>query len=74
VPKKAQKEIDELENKERLRLLLVMTLLSSNPFVGKKLKGEYSGIYSYCVWPYRILYEIRKKEPFVLLVKIGHRQ
>jgi len=65
-----QKEIDELKGKERLRLLLAMTVLSSNPFVGKKLKGEYSGIYSYRVWPYRILYEIRKKELVVLYENI----
>jgi len=48
--------------------------IALDPFVGKKLKGEYENQYSYRVWPYRIIYEIRKNELVVLVIRVGHRQ
>lgn len=74
IPKKVQKEIDRIDEKYKVRLLLALKLLEEDPFAGKKLEGEYRGQWSYRVWPYRIIYEIIKNELVVLVVHVGHRQ
>jgi mRNA interferase RelE/StbE len=58
----------------RPRVLQALEALASDPLLGKPLVGELKGLRSYRVWPYRILYEIRKRELIVLVVRIGHRQ
>ncbi|HUD08974.1 MAG TPA: type II toxin-antitoxin system RelE/ParE family toxin [Candidatus Saccharimonadales bacterium] len=70
----AQKKLDKLPKADYHRVLAAFSILSHNPFIGKKLKGEYAGSYSYRVWPYRIIYDIYKKELLVLVVRVGHRQ
>jgi len=70
----AQKELDKLLKEEYYRILAAFSLIVKDPFVGKKLKGEYDGCYSYRIWPYRIIYQIYKKELLILVIKIGHRQ
>ena len=74
IPKKAQKELEKIDNRYRQRILAVLSVLKSNPFVGKKLRGEYGGQYSYEVWPYRIIYEVYEHKRVVLIIRIGHRQ
>jgi addiction module RelE/StbE family toxin len=46
--------------------------LKIDPQAGKKLKGEFSGLWSHRVYPYRIIYRIEKNT--VQIVTIGHRQ
>ena len=70
----AAKELEKLPEKDYYRVLSAFAILSNNPFIGKKMKGEYDGRYSYRVWPYRIVYEIHKKELVVLVITVGHRQ
>jgi len=70
----AQKELDKLLKEDYYRILAAFSLIVKDPFVGKKLKGEYDGCYSYRIWPYRIIYQIYKKELLILVIKIGHRQ
>ena len=48
--------------------------LALDPFQGKKLKGELRGQYSIRVWPYRIIYQIYKKELIITIIDVGHRQ
>ncbi len=50
------------------------TSILFNPFVGKKMRGEYEKHYTYRVWPYRIIYQINKNELLILVVSVGHRQ
>lgn len=70
----AQKKLDKLPKADYYRILAAFSILAQNPFIGKKTKGEYAGSYSYRVWPYRIIYDIYKKELLVLVVRIGLRQ
>jgi addiction module RelE/StbE family toxin len=70
----AEKRLARLPDKEHYRVGLALAGLSINPFIGKKLHGEYQGYYSIRVWPYRIIYTILKQELFVIVVGIGHRQ
>ncbi|HBB02282.1 MAG: addiction module toxin RelE/StbE, RelE protein [Candidatus Peregrinibacteria bacterium GW2011_GWF2_38_29] len=70
----AEKDMKKLPDKLRLRILLVLSRISVNPFMGKKLDGKLSGHYSFRAWPYRVIYQIFKDKLLVVVVKIGHRQ
>ncbi len=48
-------------------------LLQDPVRIGKPLKHEHKGTYSYRVGLYRVLYSIDKENIFVLVVKIGKR-
>jgi len=74
VPKKAQKELDKVDTRYRLRILTALIDLGNNPYIGKKLKGKHSGEWSFVVVPYRIIYRIKKQELIVLVIRIKHRQ
>ena len=71
---KARKSLDKIPAEYRARIIETLDEIALDPFVGKKLKGEYENQYSYRVWPYRIIYEIRKNELVVLVIRVGHRQ
>ena len=71
---KARKEFNKLERDLQARILVVLDQLTLNPFQGKVLKGNLKGLYSTRVWPYRIIYEIRKQELVILVVEIIHRK
>jgi len=74
LPKKAQKDLDRIDVKYASRIKAALIGLASNPYIGKKLEGQYSRQHSYRVWPYRIIYEIYKQELVVLIIRIAHRQ
>lgn len=70
----AEKEISRLPVAHELRIRDAIFALAANPFLGKKLEGEYKQYYSIRVWPYRIIYSIHKKELIVIVIRVGHRQ
>lgn len=70
----AEKSLARLPQKDQLRIQLTLVGLASDPFMGKKLQGEYKGYWSVRVWPYRIVYTIVKQELMVIVVAVGHRQ
>lgn len=71
---KAQKQLNDLEKQEKDKVIKQLVFLTSNPFLGKKLKGEFEGYYSVRAWPYRIVYKIQKQELIVWIIRIEHRQ
>jgi len=74
IPQRVEREIERIDKRYKRRIYAALTVLRSDPFVGKGLEGERKGQYSYEVWPYRIIYEIEKAKLIVLIVKVGHRQ
>jgi len=72
--KKAEKEIDKIPARFKGRILAALPIIAVDPFSGKKLEGELTGLYSYRVWPYRIIYKIYKNILVVIIIRIGHRQ
>ena len=70
----AQKQLNKLPKKYRSRILSGLIELTRDPFIGKKLEGDYQGYFSIRVWPYRIIYHVVKNELLVVVVRIGHRQ
>ena len=71
---RAEKELNSLSRKDYRKILAVLTGLAKDPFTGKKLEGEYKGYYSTRAWPYRIIYQILKKELIVFVIRVGQRQ
>ena len=74
VPKKVQKELDRIPTPFRQRIIVALSVIGNNPYCAKKLEGEHKGEWSFVVWPYRIIYRIKKQGLIILVVKIGHRQ
>ncbi len=49
--------------------------LAHNPKeLGKPLKGQYKGLWSYRIGEYRVVYKISDEEILILVLKIGHRK
>lgn len=73
----ARKEFDSLPSKVKDRVSDALRLLEINPYSEllqvKKLKGE-ENLYRTRIGDYRIVYEVRKKEIQVIVIKIGHRK
>lgn len=74
VPKKAQRELEKINNPYRPKILAAFATLANDPYRGKKLKRKYVGVWSYRVWPYRILYRIKNRTCIILILRIGHRK
>lgn len=71
---KAQKQLDLAPDKVKTRIEATLRSIQADPYQGKKLEGQLKGFYSVRVVPFRIIYEIRKHELVVLVVKIGDRK
>ena len=66
------KNIKALDKEVQVRILREISILKTDPFVGKPLRGEWKGVYSLRIGDYRVLYQIKKNEVFLLVV--GHRK
>jgi len=74
ISKIAEKELSRLSLKDINRVDLGLQKILINPFSGKKLIGKLQGTYSIRVWPFRILYEIKKRKLIIIVVKVAHRK
>jgi len=70
----AKRDLDHLPERDSKRVYGGLAHIQSNPLLGKKLSGKFSKLYSYRVWPYRIIYQPIKKILLVFVIRIGHRQ
>ena len=66
------KEIKALDREVQIRILREINCLKTNPFAGKPLRGMWKGVYSLRIGDYRVLYQIKRSEVFLLVV--GHRK
>lgn len=74
VQKSAQKQLNKIQSAYKARIAKAIDSLALDPFQGKKLEGDLKGQYSVRVWPYRIIYQIYKKELIISIIDVGHRQ
>lgn len=72
--KKAQKDLEKLDKRYKQRILVALTKLGENPYLGNPLRGDLSGKFSLHIWPYRLIYVIYKSQLVVYVIDIGHRQ
>jgi len=70
----AERDIRALPESVIGRVRRGLERLAENPRLGKSLHGELVPFWSYRVSDYRIVYEIRNDELFVLVVMVGHRR
>jgi len=70
----AKKEIDKLQPNIKERIGNALLLLAGDPFIGKALKADLEGLYSYRVGDYRIIYDIVRRSLIVQVLKVMHRR
>ena len=69
---KANNFLKKLENLLEKRIKAKLKELSNSPELGKPLTGKLAGLWSLRIGNYRAIYQIRKSELLVLILKIGH--
>ena len=74
IPERVQKEIDKIDSRYQPSIKIALIGLRGDPFLGKKLSGKHKDERSYEVWPYRIVYKIKKYELIILIITVSHRQ
>lgn len=74
IEKRARKQILKLPKNYQIKIYNAIFSLADDPFQGKKLEGELKGQYSIRIWPYRIIYQIYKKELIIIIIDMGYRQ
>lgn len=71
----AKKQIECLPANIKSRIAdILQNVLAQNPFIGKSLKAELKGLYSYRVGDYRIIYAIMKDKLMIQIIKVMHRR
>jgi mRNA interferase RelE/StbE len=72
---RAKKQISKLPAHIKSRIGdTLMSVIAKDPFIGKALKAELEGLYSYRIGDYRIIYSILKTKLIVQVVKVMHRR
>ena len=75
IEKRCLWELKQLDkNTVRRAFNLIETVIAKDPYAGKELKGKYRGLFSYRFSDYRIVYEIKKKQLVILILRIRHRK
>ncbi len=69
-----EKQYGKLKTSDQRKINKKITLLHLTAHLGKKLSGEFSGLYSLKAWPYRIVYLIKDTKKEIWIVTIAHRQ
>jgi len=63
-----------LTGKHKKQVENAFNLLAQDPRIGKILKGDLRGFWSYRVGFYRIIYVVRNQEVVVEILRIHHRK
>ena len=66
------KGLKSLEQATQVKILSEITVLKTDPFIGKPLRGDWKGVYSLRIGTYRVLYNVKGLE--VNLLFVGHRK
>jgi len=70
----AQKQLKKLPRNKQIKVLQKIEKLKNDPYAGKNLKGEFEGLRSLKVWPYRIIYRYLPQNRLLFINVIQHRQ
>lgn len=71
---KANYFLNKLNKEDKERIKKKLKQLKKNSELGKPMMGKLSGLWSLRLGKYRVLYQIRKTEVIILVLKIGHRK
>jgi len=70
----AEKNFLELPTDKQKIVSKKLTILKSDPLLGKPLSGKLKGLSSIRVWPYRIIYEFDQTAKIIKIHRIQHRK
>lgn len=70
----AEKFLKKLNRIDQKRIINKLKELQKNPEIGVPLTANLAGLWKIRIGDYRLIYEIRKQELVVLVLKIGHRK
>jgi mRNA interferase RelE/StbE len=70
----ALKAIRKLDAPVRRRIVERVDSLAENPTAGTRLKGEFEGLWRVREGDYHIVYELRRQEVTVLVLRVAHRR
>ncbi len=70
----ALKQLKKLPKNKQIKVLQKINKLKNDPYAGKKLIGEFEGLRSLKVWPYRIIYRYLPQEKLLFINVVQHRQ
>lgn len=62
------------DNEDKKRIIKKLRELENNPELGKPLTGKLAGLWSLRFGKFRALYQIRRGELLILILKLGHRK
>lgn len=71
---KELKKVYNIDRKLYSRFIVVIETLKTNPYQGKRLKGELAGDYSLRIGSYRIIYTVYKDRLIIYTIDLGHRK
>ncbi|MBU2562429.1 MAG: type II toxin-antitoxin system RelE/ParE family toxin [Nanoarchaeota archaeon] len=72
--KPAKRFLKKRDQEDQRRIIKKLRDLEKNPKLGKPLTGRLAGLWSLRFGKYRALYQIRKEELLILVLRIGHRK
>ena len=74
IEKNARNFIKKLDNSSQKEILKKIRKLKENPFMGKALTGNLSGLWRIRIGKYRVVYQIKNSELIVIVLDVGHRK
>ncbi len=74
VEENAEKFLKKLDETTRKRIIKKLKDLSGNPELGKPLTANLAGLWSLRIGDYRAIYQIKKEELVIFVLKLGHRK
>ncbi len=73
VSSRAENEIKKITHPHQKAIILALTEIKEEPFLGKPLTRELTGKFSFRVGVYRIIYKVNKKDKVIDILTAGHR-
>jgi mRNA interferase RelE/StbE len=72
--REAKRNVEKLDPSIRKIITKAIESLAVNPGKGKPLAYDLAGLHSLRTSDYRIIYRIREKELFIIVIAVGHRK
>ena len=73
VASRAEREIKKISHPHQKAIILAITEIEEEPFLGKPLVRELTGRFSFRVGVYRIIYKVNRKDKIIDILTVGHR-
>ncbi len=73
--KRVLKDLRKIDKQHQKQIIEVIEeKLAKDPYIGKRLLGDLSGLYRYRMGKYRIIYAIYDDRVEIEVIKVGHRR